>query len=579
MKQVNVALIDSGVSISSHDFFKKNRNRIEGIEEGFFNPFDDKVGHGTAISYILLKYGMCDKLYIINIFDDNESTNEEYLIKALNYVLNYLNVDVLNLSNGITMPKYKCEIYSLCESLNKKGVIILSAFHNNGVICYPAAFNNVISVYYDKYLKKPQEYIYVENSPVNILGYCSKQRLPWKGCQYKNVDGTSFIVPHITNNVVEMLKEGVLKYRIRDKLKEKSIRQIKLRDNYIDTVLDLNIKKAVVFPYQKETDVLFRNQDLLNFEIVKVYDFSFRGNIGKKFDNTFVENYRNFDASINFDTLILGHVNELSKILETDLLLQAIQFCIKHKKNMYCFDSLERYQDIIKANENIIKFISASDYHKKYQIQNNSFNCLNKFSNPIVAVCGTSSKQGKFTLQLGLRREFMKRGYTVSQLGTEPTSLLFGFDAMVSCGYGSIEDFGNSKSVYLINNLLSKINDKSDITFIGTQSQTIPYSYGNLGFYTFSQHSILLASEPDYVILCVNMYDEMDYIERTIGYIEKYLLSHVGLICLNILNNKNTFTDEQIKSKLYELRKFFSVPTEIINDYKKITEWVIKYFT
>ncbi len=213
------------------------------------------------------------------------------------------------------------------------------------------------------------------------------------------------------------------------------------------------------------------------------------------------------------------------------------------------------------------------------QIQNNSFNCLNKFSNPIVAVCGTSSKQGKFTLQLGLRREFMKRGYTVSQLGTEPTSLLFGFDAMVSCGYGSIEDFGNSKSVYLINNLLSKINDKSDITFIGTQSQTIPYSYGNLGFYTFSQHSILLASEPDYVILCVNMYDEMDYIERTIGYIEKYLLSHVGLICLNILNNKNTFTDEQIKSKLYELRKFFSVPTEIINDYKKITEWVIKYFT
>lgn len=52
---------------------------------------------------------------------------------------------------------------------------------------------------------------------------------------------------------------------------------------------------------------------------------------------------------------------------------------------------------------------------------------LYRISTPVLAVCGTSSKQGKFTLQLELRKRFCEMGYKVGQIGTEPNSLLLGW--------------------------------------------------------------------------------------------------------------------------------------------------------
>jgi hypothetical protein len=56
---------------------------------------------------------------------------------------------------------------------------------------------------------------------------------------------------------------------------------------------------------------------------------------------------------------------------------------------------------------------------------------------PVLGVFGTSASQGKFTLQLALRRRLLQLGYEISQVGTEHHAALFGMDLAFPMGHGS----------------------------------------------------------------------------------------------------------------------------------------------
>ena len=112
---------------------------------------------------------------------------------------------------------------------------------------------------------------------------------------------------------------------------------------------------------------------------------------------------------------------------------------------------------------------------------------------PILCVTGTSSKQGKFTTQLKLREKFQKMGYKVGQLGTVPSSQLFGIDEVYPMGYGSTAYLDGMDEIVMINYLLNKIQKKRpDIILVGSQSQTIPYDSGNLRYMPIHQNNYKL---------------------------------------------------------------------------------------
>ena len=160
---------------------------------------------------------------------------------------------------------------------------------------------------------------------------------------------------------------------------------------------------------------------------------------------------------------------------------------------------------------------------------------------PVVAVFGTSSRQGKFSLQLAMRKEFTSLGYTVGQLGTEPQSLLFGFDEAFPCGYGTELSLDEQTTISYINYLLHKIEAKNpDIIIVGAQSGTIPYAMYNLRNNSPYQHELLLASNPDAVVLCINFFDELEYIKRTITYIEA--LSESKVVALSMFPFDRAFS-------------------------------------
>ena len=70
---------------------------------------------------------------------------------------------------------------------------------------------------------------------------------------------------------------------------------------------------------------------------------------------------------------------------------------------------------------------------------------------------------------------------------------------------------------YIINDLCIK---DCEIILVGSQSGTIPFDTGNIMQYTIPQQTFLMGTQPDCVVLCVNPFDDTEYVERTIRYIE-----------------------------------------------------------
>lgn len=53
--------------------------------------------------------------------------------------------------------------------------------------------------------------------------------------------------------------------------------------------------------------------------------------------NDKILNYESIDWNSDFDTIILGHVNELSTIIKFDFLNYFIEKAIMFRKNIFCF--------------------------------------------------------------------------------------------------------------------------------------------------------------------------------------------------------------------------------------------------
>lgn len=544
-EKMAIVLIDSGIDSNREEF---RNSEIIHVDMGTFDNYqDDEIGHGTAIAFILTKTTNDAKIYSIKLYGKNKITTERELIDALTYVYNNIPVDIIHISSGVLTLNHKEEFMGICSLLKKDNIIIVSAFANQGIKSYPASFDDVVGVYWSAYCTNTNEYIYVENSPINIMAYSGIMRLPWLNGTYKSVSGSSFSSVYITGIIARNMKDKQIKSsNVLDFLKgnAKEIKHFH-EHNDINDYQHININKvkkiksAIIFPVNKETHAILGNIDLLQFKIKDVFDIHYMSNIGKNINDIIygkhkldrvVKSYLAIDWNDDFDTVILGHVGVICKMLKFDALKYFLDMCYKYNKNIYCFDPLTDYVEEVDKIENNGNFVISFKIDNDI-IVDRSFGSLNKLAAPVLGLFGTSPRQGKFNLQLVLRRKLLKMGYSVGQLGTEPSSLLFGMNTMIPNGYNSCVEMSSQQEVYYINNELSKLNSK-DIIIVAGQSQTVPYSFGNLNFYTFHQHNLLLASEPDAVILSINIGDNIAYINRTIGYIESYFGSKVIALVL-----------------------------------------------
>lgn len=520
---MHVVIVDSGVNRTHKLLREANIFSLQYKDREIIcaDADSDSFGHGTAITGIISRCEPKVQITVIGVPDLEEGLNESDLAWILEYINETQHADIINLSLGINICEDYERIYKVCKAITDNGTLIISAFDNAGAISYPAAFDNVIGVISGNSCRKTDDFVFIEDSIMNIAAKGSIQRVAWSVPEYIMIGGNSFACAHVTVQVIRFLMEGIkTREAILDKFKEISVKQCVLHSAGEQKQRLFSIYKAALFPFNKEMHSLIRYSDLLPFEICEIYDSKYSATVGAtsahlmKDDSVpdiLVKNIRDI-AWDHFDTLILGHMEELSTLINKDQLKKTlIEEALKRKKQIYSFDDLDEYEH----SENIY-----SPRIDEKNLPPNRFGMLYRISKPVLGVFGTSSRQGKFTLQLKLRQMLLSSGYDVGQIGTEPSALLYGMDYVFPMGYNASVYINESDTVrylnYIINNLCMQ---NKDIILVGSQSGTVSYDIGNLAQYPTLQYPFLIGTHPDAVILCINPFDEIEYIRRTIRFI------------------------------------------------------------
>lgn len=547
MNMNKIVIVDTGIDIDNPKFKK---NKITGISINKSNNstyciedaaniescINDKIGHGTAIASIILSHNPNAELYVVKIFDsDLFCADEDVLIFALKYILENIDFDIINLSLGLSSINKDGKLESICNQYYANGKVIISAFDNKGALSFPAKYDCVIGVTNDKKCLKSSDYYVVKNGAVNICAMGRRQKIAWKnGTQILGL-GNSYACAHFTGILSNFEKPKDLETLMND-IEKNSCGKIILPNSNCRKVFSNPIskyKKVAVFPFNKEIHSLVRFSNELPFELVDVYDLKYSGRVGastnlllheKSAHNYLIKSIENIDWD-SFDTMILGHLNELFDILNlSGHQKYLVDKLLLHNKNIYSFDNIIDESIPLKAKKTDSIFVPAIDSNN---IAPPPFGKLYRQDKPVLGVFGTSSRQGKFTMQLKIRYELIKRGYKLCQLGTEPSSLLYGMDIVFPYGYHSTVSIQRDDTIAYINEQLYNFSRDSDLIIVGGQSGLVLREEGNISNYDYSGLEFMYATLPDAAIICFNSFDDLEIIDRTKKFVEAIGGSHV----------------------------------------------------
>ena len=532
--RVNVVIIDSGLMVERINF----DGDVSGIcikldsknQISYSNDFSDNVGHGTAVVDCFLKHNACiNSIFCIKIYNGEEiETDSQILNAAIDYIDNNIICDMVVISSGIVFTDTLDELESNIKRLTDKGVIIVSAFDNDGVMSFPAGFESVIGVATNALTNESPRVC--DSSLVNVVIQEKTYRLSWVDPPKVMVGGSSFATPIVAANLMKILSnKNYINFRREELLKELSIimnipfveEDSNKKIDYKEGILFVKkIKKAIVFPWNKEMHSLARYIEMLPFNIVGFYDTKYNMNIGRDIGKLLnidsnlgkIQNIDSMDWNDDFDTIICGHCLSLSHATNRNWLKELSIKCREFGKQMYAFDkeALQYYEH----NDSKI-FIPSIKKDNRLNLQGGR---LYERAVPVIGIFGTSSRQGKFTVQLELRRRFLKNGYKIGQITSEPSGYLFGADAVYPYGYNANVEVSIIETTMISNNILHNlITDRTDAVIVGGQSGSVPFCYNNLSQMNFYNQGFLYGTNPDVFVLCVNPHDSIEYIKNTIS--------------------------------------------------------------
>lgn len=566
--KIRVVVIDSGINT-------KHPRLIDNSYEGWSfrsvngeveisKDITDEIGHGTATTYIIKKMLPSVEIIMIKVFHEKLEVEIDVLLEALDFIYNNLDCHIIHMSLGVTYCHDLSKLEEKCNKLASKNIILVSAFDNNGAISYPAAFDNVIGVDESINCKKDHEFEFIDNNrKVNVRAKGGGHKVPWVSPEYTIQHGASYSAAYISGIIANYINYNNCK-GIDEVLKLLKYNAKQIHRDYKEvSLMHLQsypkIKKAIIFPFNKEVHSLIRFNHLLEFKISGVFDIKYNGNINRQVSeilginqpNYRIENIEKINWNDDFDTVILGHTDIISEKTGINFHEEMLKKAQTFNKQIFAFERI---------NEKSRSEFQNLNYYYPFVGANNVptllFGKMKKIGKPILGVFGTSSSQGKFTLQLTLRDKLAKLGYKIGQLGTEPSSLLYGFNAVYPMGYQSTVEVSGSGAIKVLNNLMGTIEASDpDIIIIGSQSGTIPYSFSNISYLTTPQLEFLVGTCPDAVLLCVNIEDDLDYIKRTISVIEGLVNTKViGIVIFPLKKQFNILSGiKSIHASCYEI--------------------------
>ena len=586
MKNTKVVVIDSGIAnysgaythiIESYAVIRGEDDEIKILSCESM----DYIGHGSAVSHIIYSENPDVDIISFRICNDTIEIDEDILLAALDYVEKWVDADIINISAGLTYS-YKCnELCDICRRISKKGILIVSAFDNSGAISYPAMFNEVIGVDTVRFYDSKDEIIITKNGIVDVSVPDRYYHTMYSG-KRAILKGTSFASAYITGLISYKYHSLVGKVNKDDAIGYIKTKELVCRKNTVSEKPKFVIRKAIIFPINKEVHAILRFSDLLTFNIAGIYDEKVAGRVGDTLFGYKVLSYESINWGDDFDTVILSCTQQLSKLTKHCYSDEIIKMAHKHHKNVYTFEDIGKQLEPYYYPEISPKLIPYGNNYKLHQ-------CVI----PIVGVWGTSSKQGKYTLQLSLIRRMRKLGYNTGHISTEPSGYLFDADFVFHYGYNAGFNVEPWECTAILNQKIWEIqNNRKDILITGGQSGTIPYSGAFIEPFFEYQYAFLSSVRPDYNILCINPHDEYTYVNKTSLFINSMTEDGVQAMVLYPVQAVETVTgigysmksltlaEQKYISQIY--RDKFNIPVYLLSsdeDLDALCENIIEYFS
>lgn len=542
---MNIAIIDSGVD-RTHE--RLRQCFISGIcleyngsnQLLYTEQYSDSIGHGTAIASIIHKQIPSAKLYAVKIFKDTLMANEAFLIEGIKWCL-CNNISIINLSLGILRDNPSQELSKICLDAYNSNIILIAATHfDSKQISYPAGYPYVISVNSGN-CNKSNDYgiVAATNKDIDFLAKGSIQRVAWKNNSFNIVSGTSYACAHFTGIVAKYLSNNNVS-NIKE-LKEKLIIEAnadvtclqhssKSNINSIPLIQPQNmdkigrnlftndkiawVKRFSLFPSsEKEMSSLITLLELRKNSLKHCIDYPRSLSKANKSVTTNMEK----QEWNNTDTLLIGYFNDHPFEANVRFGYNLVNQALKHNKNFFVFDK-QIYDYLINnkpysySGHIYSPIVNSELYHQIMK-----FSYLPNMKVPVVAVIGTTNRQGKFTVQTRLKDEFEQQGYTVSLLTTEPHGDILGSSFSFPYGFLSTVTIHRQYWQPCLKTIMKGIQhyDEPHIIFTGTQGGLLPFNNASIGNETCSL-DFLLGVEPDALVCVINPQDSICEIENTI---------------------------------------------------------------
>lgn len=567
---LKIGIIDSGIDISNERLMQlvKRAINIEN-EEKSYASIDDKIGHGTACIDLITRNIDPSKVsfYIYKVFDKEMSVDINIFAKALQFAFKD-GVDIINCSLGTVDPGAQYQLNKYIVSLLQKGTIIVSAWNDEGYTTWPANFPGVLSVKSGTQTSQ-SEWGWEDNKRGHVIFRGKKQRVQWKNNKTIFIGGSSFATALCIRMIVEQLIQNNIQknyYSIESLFRNEAAfrKSVDLKPSSIILWNDFpeKVKRVGIYPFNKEMHAFVRFRKNLHYQIGWIADLK-RSKTAGHYTNDILQNCNDSlllqkglpDDPGDIDTMIVGYLDKASELQKIDLLDEALNYALSLNINVFTLIPPNNEKEWISkySTKSLwldypkITYTAAVDIIEKVQ-ENKAFDT------PILGIFGTSSKQGKFTLQLDIRYELEKQGFRIGQIGTEHHSGCFGIDFTFPSGYGANYSLHIPFDFHIpvLRRVLSEMDKTQyDLIIIGAQSGLInpnPYYYGCI----FSE-LFLTATVPDRTVVLFNRDDPPELIKRT----EQYIFSKTGQpvfqkICFEDLLNEKCYK-EIISSLIYDI--------------------------
>lgn len=591
MQPLRIAILDTGVD-PAHPDLAPIAAGVRLIQEGDrVSPhptFTDTTGHGTACAGIVSR-GLRSRIELLaaRVVDGDRGGGPRVLAEGLRWAVAG-GARVINVSLGAEAYGEDAGelIEAACREAAARGVVIVAAAGPEGKEPLPAVLPDVVAV--GAALCPSDVFYAADEGYVEILARGDLQRVAWLDGGSVLAQGASFAAAHVTREVARILLDtpDLDLAGIRAALRARCVQgDAGYRDRWrqsFDAFFHRRtparagfVRRAALYPFNKEMHALVRFRDLAPFAVTAVADPPGARRAGRDAGEVLGEAPAGIvirpdldGALAQVDTLILGHTEAASALGSRHDLGATARRAIEMGKHVFSLSRVDPAEhpelfrlaadkglsiaDPTISRAEVAEILRAASANpagaraagRRFADARLDAGALlrggaeaRRYDCPVLGVFGTSRAQGKFSVQLALRRALMEMGYRVAHLSTEPTGPLLGASATLPLGYERGEALGVEVEARLVGLLTTAIKNRErpDLLLLGGQSGVVSVNreIDRLGLGSMSTLSFAAAAEPDACVLVCNDFDPPRHVRRCIAALESVADCKVIALSLN----------------------------------------------